>query len=236
MSKKVNTIIKTVAVCLIVFVLGIGFTLAYLQDTTGTKTNTFSSNKKVAIALREPAWDGYNFEDEESDGSTLKPNAGEGDWGVVQAKEYVPGQKINKNPQVKNVGGSIDGVSCYVALKVEYFGADKNTPMDYETFREKYLQGDGIEFNTGEWSELKTDVTTAQAFIYNNVVAVEDMTTALFNEVVLNTGLTPDETGRLPEFQIKVTAYAIQEKGMENAATRNDEMLKFMEMKKDADA
>ena len=63
MIKENKKRLRFLIVLSLVVTLGIGVTLALLKDITETKKNTFSSNKKIALLLREPSWDGYEFAD-----------------------------------------------------------------------------------------------------------------------------------------------------------------------------
>ena len=60
MKKRIMKILTALSV---VAVITVGGTLAYLHTITETKSNVFSSDKNISIQLREPAWDGYTFED-----------------------------------------------------------------------------------------------------------------------------------------------------------------------------
>lgn len=198
----------------IIAVLTIGITLALLSATTDTKVNAFSSNKNIDIALREEAWDGYNFEDANPGNGTEAKEGFENDMtlGVNQAKNYMPGQTIPKNPQVKNTKED-NGVDAYVAIKVQYL--DGETAVGYDEFAKKFLAKDGIDFNT-KWTLIE-EADGSQVYLYHAVLGVGDTTEALFNTVTVNPDLVPDETtGLLPDFSIRVQAYAIQSAGVDN--------------------
>ena len=210
-KSRLGAIITSIA---IIAVLTIGITLALLSATTDTKVNAFSSNKNIDIALREEAWDGYNFEDANPGNGTEAKDENDMTLGVNQAKNYMPGQEIPKNPQVQNTGDPTNGVNTYVAIKVQYLDGD--TTVNYDTFAEKFLAEKGISFN-GEWELIDTTEDNSQVYLYNPVLKVSETTTALFNSVTVNPDLTPDETtGLLPSFNIRVQAYAIQSAGVDN--------------------
>lgn len=225
MKKKQIGLLVGIAVLAMV---GMGLTLAFLHTTTETKTNTFSSNKYLSIQLREPAWDGYTFNDEgEPNGKTAKPGVTtdpdnkKNPLGVIEAAAYVPGETIYKNPMVKNNGNANDGVSAYVALKVEYYDSD-NQQVSYEEFANAYLAEKGLNFDTKNWTKISTKNNgNAQIFLYTASgaaasLAVNAQTPALFTQVPLSMDIEPDaKTGLLPAFNIKVQAYAIQSPGIE---------------------
>lgn len=210
-KSRLGAIITSIA---IITVLTIGITLALLSATTDTKVNAFSSNKNIDIALREDKWDGYNFEDANPGDGTSAKNENDMTLGVNQAKNYMPGQTIPKNPQVKNTGDTKNGVDAYVAIKVQYL--DGETAVDYDEFAKKFLAKDGIDFNT-EWT-LIGEADGSQVYLYHAVLGVgKTTTTALFDAVTVNPDLVPDETtGLLPDFSIRVQAYAIQSTGVDD--------------------
>lgn len=209
-KSRLGAIITSIA---IIAVLTIGITLALLSATTDTKVNAFSSNKDIDIALRESKWDGYDFNDTNPGNGTTAKDPENMNLGVNQAKNYVPGQKIPKNPTVKNTGDTTNGVNAYVAIKVQY---DKD-----------FLAENGIDFNT-KWKLIDTAADGSQVYLYHAVLGVGNTTEALFNTVTVNPDLVPDEeTGLLPDFSIRVQAYAIQSAGIE-AEKVNDTMMEFV--------
>lgn len=224
MKKKQISILVSIAV---IAVVAIGATLAFLHSTTETKTNTFSSNKNISIQLREPAWDGYEFTDTdvEPDGSTAKPSVTEYKGkalGVNEARNYVPGQTIYKDPTVKN-NGDKNGVSAYVAIKVQYYkGTGENEKqISYKEFQELYLKEKNIDFNLSNWSLIENADSKDQIYLYGTddatELAVGSVTAPLFTQVPISLDLEPGEDGKLPGFNIKVQAYAIQTVGVEDA-------------------
>lgn len=207
-KSRLGAIITSIA---IIAVLTIGITLALLSATTDTKVNAFSSNKDIDIALREEAWDGYKFEDTNPGNGTTAKDPENMNLGVNQAKNYVPGQEIPKNPTVKNTGDPTNGVNAYVAIKVEY--------------DESFLAEDGIDFDNSAWKLIDTkkeETKVCAVYLYNKVLSTEEkdnqnVTSPLFNTVTVNPDLVPDETtGLLPDFSIRVQAYAIQSAGVDN--------------------
>ena len=92
-------------------------TYAVLKTVTPTATNVFQSDKNIRIKLDEPQWE---------------------DHGRSEALGYVPGQKIDKDPTVTLQADSVDS---YVALKVQYYGAD-NKELTGEEFGKLYLNKD----------------------------------------------------------------------------------------------
>ncbi|CAK7046143.1 MAG: hypothetical protein EUB_02987 [Eubacterium sp.] len=219
---------------LVVAIIAVGATLALLSTTTGTKTNAFSSNRNISIQLRENEWDGYTFKDGAGDSTTgLEANpdytGNKEDLGVNQAKAYLPGQSIPKNPTVKNNNTNGNGVETRVALKVTYFIGKQQ--VTYETFKNKLLATDGIEFNN-KWEQIdgNDNDNMADIYLYQDVLGLEEdvnnTTTPLFSTVPINKNLQPGEDGELPRFNINVQAYAIQA-GIDDMNI-GEEMVKFI--------
>lgn len=226
MKKRIMKILTALSV---VAVVTVGGTLAYLHTVTETKTNVFSSNKNISIQLRELKWDGYDFEDEQpGDGLTPKPGITEEvkkNLGVIQASSYVPGQKIPKDPAVKN-NGDQDSVDCWVAMKVQYFNDDKQE-VSYSDFASAYLQESGIAFDSN-WEEIMKpdgDSSKYDIYYYKEVLKKDgtpNVAEPLFSEVPLSWELEPVEKmegdqkiEKLPTFQIVVKAYAVQSDGVD---------------------
>lgn len=218
---------------LVVAIIAVGATLALLSTTTGTKTNAFSSNRNISIQLREDKWDGYTFENKEGDSTTgeaaIKGREEDMTLGVNQAKAYLPGQSIPKNPTVKNNNTNGNGVETRVALKVTYFIGEQQ--VTYETFKNKLLATDGIEFNN-KWKQINgnDNDNMADIYLYQDVLGLEEdvnnTTTPLFSTVPINKNLQPGEDGKLPSFNINVQAYAIQA-GIDGMSIE-EEMVKFI--------
>lgn len=218
---------------LVVAIIAVGATLALLSTTTGTKTNAFSSNRNISIQLREDKWDGYTFEDGAGDSTTgeeaIAGREKDMTLGVNQAKAYLPGQSIPKNPTVKNNNTNGNGVETRVALKVTYFIGKQQ--VTYETFKTTLLDTNGIAFDTDNWTNIQnsSDEKLADIYLYNKELGLEatnNTTTPLFSTVPINKNLQPGEDGELPSFNINVQAYAIQA-GIDGMSIE-EEMVKFI--------
>lgn len=120
--------------------------------------------------------------------------------GKEDAPEVYPGEPLAKDPTVTNVGSN----PCFVRISVanlKQFG-DKGDI----TYRTDYVAG-----KLGENWVLHTD----GYFYYNKVLVVNEATPALFDQIVMPTGLTGNET-TLP---IIVTAQAVQAQGAKPSFT-----------------
>ena len=188
-------------------------TYAILKTVTPTETNVFQSDKHIKITLDEPQWEEH---------------------GRLEASAYVPGQRIDKDPTVTLENGS---AASYVALKVQYFNGS-NQELTGEEFTNLYLNKEaseeadsaGIDYSDmWEYAGL-SDTAYGEVYIYKNILShdnkmgeiEQNITEPLFTRVYLSKDIMQDkETKRLPDFNIKVTAYAIQAQGItyENAKT-----------------
>ena len=116
--------------------------------------------------------------------------------GSNDAPEVYPGEPLAKDPTVTNDGAN----PCFVRIKVE--GLDCLDPAGDITYRTDY-----VDKKLGDNWVLHTD----GYFYYNQVLAVDATTDALFDQIVIPTGLTNGdaETG----FDVDVTAEAVQAQG-----------------------
>lgn len=120
--------------------------------------------------------------------------------GIEDAPEVYPGEPLAKDPTVTNVGSN----PCFVRISVanlKQFGNKGDI-----TYRTGYVTG-----------ALGTDwvLHTDGYFYYTKVLAVNEATPALFDQIVMPTGLTGNET-TLP---ITVTAQAVQAQGAKPSFT-----------------
>lgn len=185
---------KILAACLVVCLLAtavIGTTLAYFTDTE-TKTNTFTTGK-VEIALSESDWEADNA-------------------------KLIPGREIQKNPTITVLQGS---ERAWVFAKVEL-------SQDFYNLMEAYAAGTDKDLPTavGEW--FKTTGTSPKLmkvvsnkdehyaiFGYGSDKGPNDpdASVTLFDAITVPTDLTQDMV-KGTNFEIKVTAYAIQSEGL----------------------
>lgn len=215
-----STLLILCAVVSLIFT-GAFVTYALLKTVTPTATNVFQSDKNIRITLDEPQWE---------------------DHGKLEAKAYVPGQKIDKDPIVTLEDDSVDS---YVALKVQYFD-NYNQEITREEFSRLYLNQDslgvsgseGIDYSD-DWEYIGTsDIDKGDVYIYSKILSqnneetieAENVTSALFTRVYLSKDIQQDkETKRLPVFNIKITAYGIQADGITYDSAKQ-EMKEFINM------
>lgn len=232
-KRKLCTILGTVS---LLAVVAVGTTMALLHATTETVENTFSSNKKISISLREPKWDGYVFADKDTvdipdeevplsdtiatadstypKGASTKSE--DETLGIYVASTYLPGDTIPKNPIVLNTS---EDEPVYVAATIECLDANQAS-VPYETtvagqkgFKDTY----GTITFTDAWVPVGMK-GNAMVYLYGSKTADGFKATplaqgkvtekAVFQSVKLN--LTVGDDGTMPTFHVQVKAYAIQ--------------------------
>ncbi|MEG0328862.1 MAG: SipW-dependent-type signal peptide-containing protein [Longicatena sp.] len=200
-----------------------GATLALLSQVSETATNTFSSNKNISMQLREPAWDGYTFNDAlpNKPGEIKKPGVID-NLGIDIANQYVPGDVINKNPMLKNMEENV-----WAAIKVEYINDEgmSISKADFNNFYGKTKYGQDAEINKN-YSLLSNGNANYEVYLLNSILesTTETNQTVLFDSIKINENLQPDKDGKLPTFKIKVSGYAVQSQNV-NIETAKKEIL-----------
>ena len=116
--------------------------------------------------------------------------------GSQDAPEVYPGEALAKDPTVTNSGVN----PCFVRIKVEGLDCLGNAGMI--TYKTDYVPG-----KLGDNWVLHTD----GYFYYNKVLAVDETTDALFDQIVIPTGLTNGNAQT--EYNVNVTAEAVQAQG-----------------------
>lgn len=197
-------ILKFALVLAMVIGLSLSLSYALLTDSDGPAMNVFTSSRGIDILLREPAWDGYSFDDEDWEyGLGVKDDSTSMLLGYNIANEYLPGDTIPKDPQIRN---EMDSEDTYVAMELTYLV--EGTPVDYATFA-SYLRDGSLEFDLVNWTNA-SNTDAYDFFVYNDFLEAMEVTTPLFDEVLISFDLEPDEFGYLPELEIDITAYAVQ--------------------------
>ena len=116
--------------------------------------------------------------------------------GSEDAPEVYPGEALAKDPTVENIGAN----PCFLRIKVE--GLDCLGEAGMITYRTDYVDG---ALGT-DWA-LHTD----GYFYYTKVLAAGETTDALFDQIVIPTGLENGDGSFI--YEIDVTAYAVQAQG-----------------------
>lgn len=203
-SKKLTVVLLSI---ILVLCCAIGGTLAWLMDTTGPVTNTFTVGK-VDIDLNEHS---YNTDDDNKVTTTIS-----------NTNEYplIPGTSYGKDPKVTVLEGSED---CYLFIRIQ----EINNPdryLDYD-----YNLDLGTDDPSDDWTLLEGESTTADKVYYRTVAKGEgtegwnllkgDDTHATgvvtVKGGIINADKTPGEgevqmPGNTAKPQIIFTAYAVQ--------------------------
>lgn len=169
MKKRTLILVLSIA---IIAVATLGATLAYFTDKE-EDTNTFTIGN-VNIELTEPSW-------------------------VEDVSDVYPGQVLDKDPTVKNIGNN----PCLVRVKVEWplLPVPTDVPADDVVVDYSGPLGTGWKYSDGY-------------YYYLEILENGDSTSKLFTQVVIPTAL---ENGNgTTNYNIKVTAYAVQAQGISN--------------------
>ena len=121
--------------------------------------------------------------------------------GKEDAPEVYPGEALAKDPTVTNDGAN----PCFVRVKVE--GLDCLGENNVITTRYKYVDG----YNTTDW-ELYEGY-----YYYKGVLAVDEVTNPVFDQIVIPTGLTNGDG--TTEYSIDIYAEAVQAQGAKPSFT-----------------
>lgn len=194
--KKKSTLLATLALAGIMAV-GAG-TYALMSDKTDPKTNVFTVGSALTGELKEPLWDGQNFTNTDLQVTVPTDTA---ELGENLANNFVAKRVIPKDPAVANTS---TGTNAWIAVTIEYSG-DANSAAAIDAFA-------NIDWNTTDWI-FNSNYTAAY---YKNPVAAGAKTNTLFNKVVIDDDAnanTPADEKTMKNFDIKLTAYLVQEEG-----------------------
>ena len=119
--------------------------------------------------------------------------------GAVDAPEVYPGEALAKDPTVKNTGKN----PCFVRISVTGWDSLKNAKLSDQdiTYRTDY-----VDEKLGENWTLYDGY-----FYYTKVLAVNETTDALFDQIVIPTDVTNGDAAT--EYKLDVKAYAVQAQG-----------------------
>lgn len=126
--------------------------------------------------------------------------------GEKDAPEVYAGEPLAKDPTVTNDGAN----PCFVRIKVENLDQfDNKGAITYKTDYVANKLGDGWEKGADGY------------FYYNKVLLAGETTDALFDQIVMPTGLTGTEENVKP---INVTAEAVQAQGAKGSFSAVEQM------------
>lgn len=184
MKKKIAALVLVIALAATAV---IGGTLAYFTDTDQAE-NVFTVGN-VEIKLTEPEWD---------------------DHGKAEAETVYPGEPLDKDPTVENIGSN----PCFVRISVtglDQFG-DKGK-IEYLTEWQQGELGEGwVDGGDGYFYWTKPLVVVGTENDEWNQ-GLPSKTTPLFDQIKMPTGLTGSEDAQ----PIVVTAEAVQAQGAKSS-------------------
>ena len=161
-----------IIIAVIVAILIIGGVVAYLTD-TDSKRNVFTVGS-VKISLSEDNWDEFS------------------------GQSVMPGQTVQKDPTIENIGKN----SAYVYIKVEQpivnLTSGEGPLFSYTTNSGWNVLGDNSSSNCPILSTV---------YYYNTELAKDTSTNSLFDEVTLN---NYNQSSAIGNKNIVITGYAIQ--------------------------
>lgn len=204
-NKKLLTTLGAVA---LLGAIGVGSTLAYLSDTTGTVTNTFtvgnvSFDNEFGSGLRE------SVVVRGEDGNYVD-NDGDNKWTVTENeyKNLVAGETVYKDPTVIMADDSED---AWVFVQITNTNA-------------KIADTDKAIFANIEWSKdwVKVDkLSTDDAVVYAKKEIIEaGKSSTIFTSVTMSEDITGDTV--IPNIELK--AFAIQAAGFDTYEDALDEV------------
>jgi len=162
----------------LVVLLAIGATLAYLSATTDERQNAFSFADNVKGILEEPNWD---------------PKKGE---------DLTPGAEIPKDPFIRNV--SDNGVDVWAGIRVGFTDGHGDLLSDdpgSENWVGRLLRLIDIDWNTDDWELVGASnggdpdmaLAVEQVWAYMQTIEPGEPTTPLFNRVVIKPAFTDED-------------------------------------------
>lgn len=189
------------AVCLIaLFTMG---TLAYFTDSAATSNKFMTasydpSNPDKVITAEEL----FSIKVYETDAN------GQKDYDGLTYEDIAPGDELDKDPTAENTGK----YGQYVRMSV--------TLTKASAWQNAVAQGTDLTtifkgFDSTKWTRYDepavdtTNDTVTYVFYYNGILAPGG-TATLFTDVVIPTSLTVDDMVALSQFEINITADAIQ--------------------------
>ena len=198
-KKKNSKVVNGLLICLVLAILVIGGTLAYLSSVTETKNNAFTfvdGTDGLSVELTETDW---------TEGTS--------------GKDLAPGAVVKKNPVLTN-NSTAANMDEWVALEVTFTKGD-GTLLSQEECKQLM---DMISINSGEngankdmiddnWDILPNEAGVTSYFYYKNKLAKGASTEPLFTQVVIKSDITNEDIKTLNEwggFQIQVQGAALQ--------------------------
>lgn len=172
-NKKKKRLTVTLSLVLVA-IIAIGATLAWLFSQTEIKENVFTFADNISGKLDEPSW---------------VPD---------DALELVPGKKIEKDPQITNI--STNAVTEYAAIRLTFQDGAGNTLSASDT--QTLLNLIDIDWSSN-WTLYNGTLTTAsgvvtaataeQIYVFNDTLPQNVTSDPVFYSVTIKGSVTPDQ-------------------------------------------
>ena len=169
-KKNIKTTLRNLLVLILVAVISVAGTLAFLNKQTEKKVNTFTGSAGINLTLTEDKWTAVA-----DDGVTQ---------GEEMAKNYTPKMVIPKNPTLTNTS-TADNSDEWVALRVDYTYGAGNTATTRTDLEDNLIESLNI---SSDWIKLSTketasgNATNYDIYLYKNKLA-KGATATLFTQV-----------------------------------------------------
>lgn len=188
---KKRSLFTMIASLALVGAMGVGATLAYLSDSSGTLVNTFEFGS-ISLELYE---NDYNNQNEGEDINAT-------DFGGNSYTNLYPGQKVDKEPYIK-VDTSLD---CYVYARIE---------CDESLYTMGNVSDEWVLVDFSNVENYCVEENT-KYFVYKDVVTadMDDTLESFFDSVTISA--EADEYTELSD--IVIDAVAVQKEGNEDYA------------------
>ena len=187
---KTKKLFITIAAVVMVAILAVGVTLAYMTDRE-QKVNTFTVGD-LDITLSEPKWD------DTEDG-----------------KDMIPGYESEKDPTVKAVDGS-----SYMRMTVEFVSTDASemTAARVAKIMETINFNGSVGINSAKFTKDETRSTVTKYYYNYNEIFNEGDEVTLFDNVKIPTTWNQTDLAVLGTYKLVIRVEAIQSFGFENSA------------------
>jgi hypothetical protein len=216
MKKK---IVLGLTAMVLVAAMAIGGTLAFMTAKTADVTNHFHAAAGLTGEIREPAWDGFTFTDQQSTGliakSGLTPTVIAG-LGLTKAAAFTPGLVIPKDPTLKN---TTTATPEYMAIKVTYKNAatkaqfNQTNSLASFTLNAGWVVYDDTDATSttyvyGAYNAADVSAANPKGITLTTVAGNTPTATALFSNITINPNKTADIQNL--DFNLVITGSAVQ--------------------------
>jgi predicted ribosomally synthesized peptide with SipW-like signal peptide len=210
--KRNSKVVALVLAMVLLVVVSVAGTYAYLTSKTNAVKNTFTVGN-VAITLDEAKVD--------ENGVEVVPEA------RVTANEYhlIPGRSYDKDPTVHVLAGSED---CWVFVQVQVTDSvDLEALLEADAVTAEVITG----LDLSKWSVVSNTLDgTVRTYVFaHNAKASAGQDLVLFTGLKVPTGITGEQLDTIADLTIEVKAFAIQADGFASWTNVPATEIKFAE-------